>query len=97
MKKSNVSGVQLTEAVNINLGLLSLKNCIAKLRTKSGYIPYADNRLTELLRNALSGQSKTLVVVGARAEPEHVIETIHACRFGMRCREIESSSRPGAG
>ena len=51
VKKSGVSGERLQEAVNINLGLLSLKNVISHLHSKSDYIPFSDNRLTELLRD----------------------------------------------
>jgi kinesin family protein 5 len=50
VKKSGVEGERLQEAVNINLGLLSLKNVISHLHRKAHYIPFSDNRLTELLR-----------------------------------------------
>ena len=34
IKKSQVTGGQLVEAVNINLGLLALKSCITALRRR---------------------------------------------------------------
>lgn len=54
VKKSGVEGERLQEAVNINLGLLALKNVITHLHRKAAYIPFSDNRLTELLRGASS-------------------------------------------
>ena len=47
---AGVAGARLQEAVNINLGLLSLKNVISHLHRKADYVPFSDNRLTELLR-----------------------------------------------
>ena len=52
VKKSGVSGDRLQEAVNINLGLLSLKNVISHLHSKADYVPFSDNRLTGETHNA---------------------------------------------
>jgi hypothetical protein len=175
---AGVAGARLQEAVNINLGLLSLKNVISHLHRKADYVPFSDNRLTELLRTipflsspllpfpvfntlfisvslgsartldvavsvsaapgyfdlacprliltlcssacvfvlafllvvaargvsclwrlvageSLGGRSKTVVVVAARLEPPNAAETLHALRFGERCRQI--SETVGAG
>ena len=54
-------------------------------------MPYSDNRLTELLRDALGGRSKTVVVVAARLEPPNAAETLHALRFGERCRQVSET------
>ena len=91
VKKSGAEGERLQEAVNINLGLLSLKNVISHLHRKADYVPFSDNRLTELLRSALGGRSKTVVVIAARLEPPNAAETLHALRFGERCRQISET------
>ena len=40
IKKSKASGERLQEAVNINLGLLALKNVIVALHQRRPYVPY---------------------------------------------------------
>jgi kinesin family protein 5 len=90
VKKSRVSGARLSEAININRGLLSLKNCISALHAGHTHVPYMDNRLTELLKAALGGNSKTTLVVTASLEPAHAAETTHALRFGERCSAVKN-------
>lgn len=45
---------------------------------------------------ALGGRSKTVVVVAARLEPPNAAETLHALRFGERCRQISDTVGGGA-
>ena len=61
LKKSKASGERMQEAVNINLGLLALKNVIIALHQRRTYVPYQDNKLTMLLQ-ALAGRSLLAVV-----------------------------------
>ena len=49
VKKSNVTGERLMEAIHINQGLLALKNCISALNQRQSYVPYQDSKLTYLL------------------------------------------------
>eukprot|EP01052_Picozoa_sp_SAG31_P037812 SAG31_NODE_4944_length_2844_cov_1.437887_2_plen_601_part_00 len=90
VKKSKVSGERLAEAININEGLLALKDCISALHAGNSYVPYMNNRLTELLRSALGGNSKTTLVVTASLEPGNASETLHALRFGERCSAVQN-------
>jgi hypothetical protein len=45
---------------------------------------------------ALGGRSKTVVIVTARLEPSNAAETLHALRFGERCRQISETVGGGA-
>ena len=80
------------EAVNINLGLLALKQCIERLRKKSNFIPYTDSKLTMLLSTGLGGDSKTAIIVCGAQEQRHGSETIAAMRFGQTCRGISNTA-----
>jgi kinesin family protein 5 len=53
---------RMREAVNINLGLMSLKACVNALRAgkENKYIPYSQSKLTMMLSTALGGNSKML-------------------------------------
>ncbi len=76
------------EAVNINLGLLALKQCVEALRKKSSFIPYTDSKLTMMLSTGLGGNSKTAFIVCGAQEQRHGAETIASMKFGQTCRGI---------
>eukprot|EP00050_Salpingoeca_kvevrii_P002917 m.208550 g.208550 ORF g.208550 m.208550 type:complete len:624 (+) comp10717_c1_seq1:431-2302(+) len=88
IKKSNVEGERRGEAVQINLGLLALKNCISALHRGRSHVPYGDSRLTLLLQDALGGNSKTMVIVNGYTDSQHVVETLEALRFGAKCNRV---------
>lgn len=81
------------EAVNINLGLLSLKQCVEALRKKSSFVPYSSSKLTMMLSGGLGGDSKTAVIVCGAQEERHGRETIAAMKFGQTCRGISNTAK----
>lgn len=86
---------RVQEAVNINLGLLALKQCVEGLRNKT-YVPYADSKLTMILSTGLGGDSKTAVIVCGAQEESHGPETIAAMKFGQTCRGIYNTVKTNA-
>ena len=96
---------RVTEATNINVGLLALKRCVdalheAQRRRREGiepppHVPYSDSKLTELLSDALGGDGKTAVLVACAPEHEHAVETAQSLRFGERCASVETRARVG--
>eukprot|EP00048_Salpingoeca_helianthica_P022385 m.17920 g.17920 ORF g.17920 m.17920 type:complete len:672 (-) comp7247_c0_seq2:39-2054(-) len=88
IKKSQVSGGRLVEAVNINLGLLALKTCITALRRRKSHVPFNDSMLTMLLQDSFVGASNVAVVVTGNTDPSHTAETVNALRFGEMCGRI---------
>lgn len=91
VKKSEVEGENLKEAIYINLGLLALKRVIESLHAKSTYMPYQDSKLTMLLSEGLGGNSKTSLICCAALEPEYSAETLATLRFGERCAQVENA------
>jgi len=85
---------RLSEAVNINLGLLALKRCVKALNSRRPrhHIPYSENKLTMMLSSGLGGDSKTSVVVCAAQEEEHGVETISAMKFGQSCGKVSNTT-----
>jgi len=75
--------------VQINLGLLALKECIDALKRKSSHVPFLSSTLTALLRPALEGAAFTTVVVTGSLEQRHTGETLGALRFGQVCKKID--------
>ena len=87
-----VKSDRMREAVNINLGLLSLKSCVEAL-SRGERVPYSNSKLTMLLASGLGGNSRTAVIVCAAQEEEHASETINALKFGQSCRMISNTVR----
>jgi hypothetical protein len=90
VKKSQVSGQRLREAVGINSSLLVLGKVITALVEGSMHVPYLECKLTTLLKAAFGGNSRTMVLVNARPEEEHGEETLQSLRFGERCGLISN-------
>lgn len=63
---TGATGDRLKEGAAINQSLSSLGNCIAALADASSgkrvRVPFRDSVLTKLLKNALGGNSKTVMV-----------------------------------
>ena len=60
---------------------------------KKTHVPYYESNLTMLLQPALGGQSHTTVIVCASPDDDDADETLHALRFGERCRQVTTGAR----
>lgn len=87
--------LRVNEAVNINLGLLALKQCVEALRNGK-HVPYKDSKLTMMLSTGLGGDSKTSVILCGAQEASHGPETIAAMKFGQTCRGIYNTVKTNA-
>lgn len=96
VKISQVEGVHLDEAVQINLGLLALKACISALNDKASHVPYHNSKLTELLRETLGGKSQTTIMLTGSRDDKHGTHTLQTLRFGEACRKLENDVESGA-
>ena len=96
---------RLQESLNINIGLYALQRCIEalirrdRLRAEGTavHVPFADSKLTLLLKDALMGGARTTVLVCASLEPRNAVESIASLRFGEACSQIEVSAGGGTG
>lgn len=64
--KSGAEGSRLREAQCINKSLSALGDVINALRCRHAHVPFRNSRLTYLLQDSLSGDSKTLMMVQVR-------------------------------
>ncbi|KAI5124211.1 hypothetical protein M0805_005061 [Coniferiporia weirii] len=79
---------RLKETQNINKSLSALADVIAALGEKSDkadkHIPYRNSKLTYLLQNSLSGNSKTLMVLNLSPLAAHLGESLCSLRFATK-------------
>ena len=75
VKKSKVVGDRLQEAISINSSLMTLGNVIGALVKGKSHVPYLESKLTQLLKGAFGGNSKTSVIVTASMDDTNGAET----------------------
>ncbi|XP_037395773.1 kinesin-like protein KIFC3 isoform X2 [Pygocentrus nattereri] len=95
--KSGAEGSRLREAQCINKSLSALGDVINALRSRHSHVPFRNSRLTYLLQDSLSGDSKTLMVVQVSPLDSNISESVCSLKFAQRVRTVElgpsSSSR----
>ena len=91
--KTGATGMRLEEAKNINGSLTTLGMVINALCEGQSHVPYRDSKLTQILHDALGGNSKTTLIVCCNHEESHVPETLSTLRFGERAKKIQNKAR----
>ncbi|XP_061787853.1 kinesin-like protein KIF19 [Nerophis lumbriciformis] len=85
-------GQRLKEGAHINRSLLALGNCINALSDKNGnkYVNYRDSKLTRLLKDALGGNSRTVMI--AHISPASVAfeESRNTLAYADRAKSIRT-------
>ncbi|OSD05270.1 kinesin-domain-containing protein [Trametes coccinea BRFM310] len=91
LEKSGAAGDRdrLKETQNINKSLSALGDVIAALGEKGEgkgdkHIPYRNSKLTYLLQNSLSGNSKTLMFLNLSPLATHLHESLCSLRFATK-------------
>ncbi|KAJ7088855.1 kinesin-domain-containing protein [Mycena belliarum] len=82
---SVAGGERLKETQNINRSLSALGDVVAALGSGPGaHVPYRNSKLTYLLQNSLSGNSKTLMVLNLSPLAAHLNESLTSLRFATK-------------
>lgn len=91
-KKTQATGEQFKEGVNINKGLLVLGNVISALgEPKNGqHIGYRDSKLTRLLQDSLGGNSMTLMIACISPADYNMEETLGTLKYADRAKKIKN-------
>lgn len=88
--KSLATEVKAAEAKNINTSLSALGRTIKELsKSKQGFIPWRDSALTMLMKDSLSGNCITQLIVCVAEAAEMSQETTSTLRFGLTCGQIK--------
>lgn len=85
-----VQGDLMKETKNINKSLSMLSHVIEKLQEKNPkHIPFLNSKLTTLLQNSLTGNSKTLAIVCCNPHVSHYHESYSTLEFAKKCCKVE--------
>lgn len=98
IKQTGATKDRLAEACNINKSLSALGNVIEKLADvatsakKDTVIPYRDSTLTKLLKNALGGSSKTVMICAISPALSNYEESLSTLRYAHRAKQIKNAA-----
>ena len=92
-KKTGSEGLTLTEANYINKSLSYLEQVVIALSEKRrDHVPYRQSKLTNMLKDSIGGNSKTIMVANIWPEPDHIEETISTLRFATRMMRVSNEA-----
>ncbi|KNC52505.1 kinesin-II 95 kDa subunit [Thecamonas trahens ATCC 50062] len=89
---THAAGLRLREAGAINKSLHMLGRVITELSDGAAFVPYRDSVLTRLLRDALGGNAKTLMIATVSPAPASADETLSTLRYAQRAKRIVNSA-----
>jgi len=90
LKKSEATGEQMKEAIEINKSLTALGDVIEAVVGKQSHVPYRNSKLTELMRDSLGGSAKTLMFVNCSPGTSSLHETAMALQVAGRAKKIKN-------
>ncbi|KAG2427248.1 hypothetical protein HXX76_012444 [Chlamydomonas incerta] len=93
--ETNNAGQKLRDGANINRSLLALANCInalgkANAGKAASYVPYRNSKLTRLLKDGLSGNSRTAMVATVSGSSDQYHHSINTLKYADRAKEIKT-------
>ncbi|CAK8998721.1 unnamed protein product [Durusdinium trenchii] len=96
LKKSEVSGDALKEAIEINKSLTALGDVIEALSKGSKNVPYRNHKLTMLMQDSLGGSAKTLMFVNCSPASSNAEETLTSLKWATRAKQVTNDVKRNA-
>lgn len=90
--KTGASADRLKEAMSINKSLSALGDVIAALSEGEKFIPYRNNKLTQLMQDSLGGNAKTLMFVNFSPADYNSDETSNSLVYASRVKKIVNNA-----
>ena len=91
MNKTGATGDRMKEALSINKSLSALGDVIAALSAGESFVPYRNNKLTQLMQDSLGGNAKTLMFVNFSPADYNRDESIAALTYAQRVKKITNT------
>lgn len=95
--KTNAQGLTMEEGRAINVSLSALGDVISALQRRQPHVPYRNSKLTQILRDSLGEDSKTLMLVHVSPNDKDMGETVCSLSFATRVRGTHLGHELSAG
>eukprot|EP00906_Rhabdomonas_costata_P014871 RCo021335 len=93
LSKTGSDGATAKEAMYINKSLTFLEQVVVALTSpQRDHIPYRQSRLTNLLKDSLGGNTKTVMIANIWGEELYLDETSSTLRFASRMMRIHNEA-----
>lgn len=91
LSKTGSEGSIAREAMHINKSLSFLEQVVIALSSSAReHVPYRQSRLTNLLKDSLGGNCKTVMIANIWAEEQHIEETASTLKFATRMMRVQN-------
>merc|ERR1719326_176282 len=97
LKKTEATGSQKREAIEINKSLTALGDVIAAVAEKQKQVPYRNHKLTQIMQDSLGGTAKTLMFVNCSPAMSNMNETVMSLTYAARVKTITNMGAPSRG
>lgn len=92
-KKTNSEGITLKEAQFINKSLSFLEQVVVAVTDKGrSHVPYRQSKMTNILKDSIGGNCKTLMIANVWPEPTNIEESISTFKFASRMMKVSNSA-----
>lgn len=88
LKKSEVTGEQQKEAIEINKSLTALGDVIEGIGKGLKLVPYRNHKLTQMMQDSIGGSAKTLMFCNISPAIADVGETLMSLKYATRAKKI---------
>jgi len=79
------------EGAQINKSLLALKECIRALDQNASHRPFRGSKLTQVLKDSLIGNSRTVMIATVSPTVSAVEHTLNTLRYANRVKEMKEA------
>ena len=76
---------------------MALKECIRALDLEKKHTPFRGSKLTQVLKDSFTGNSKTTRIANVSPAASCCEHTLNTLRYGDRVKELKKDSSAGAG
>jgi len=83
---------RMNEAKAINKSLSALGDVVSALTTGESFIPYRNHKLTELMRDSLGGNAKTLMIVNVSPLCDDAGEARNSLDYATRVKQVTNEA-----
>ena len=83
------------DGAEINKSLLALKECIRALDLEKKHLPFRGSKLTQVLKDSFTGNSKTTMIANVSPAASCCEHTLNTLRYGDRVKELKKDGGSG--
>ena len=91
VKETGSMGLALKEAAYINKSLTFLEQVVVALTDKTKrkeYVPYRQSKLTHILKDAIGGNCRTIMIATIWPEEQFIMDTLSTLNFAKRMKNV---------